>query len=426
MIYIFGFFKKKKQEEKQEDVLLNRHCVVDTTFIRSQIDEEMYLNFAISSCFNEITRSFKTLEFGVYKVKNDNYKKSGSFSAKKIGRTIKRPNPHTTFSGIIDSYLAGIYFNGNCLLRKIPGVMNDDLYVYNNSYYQITRNPRTMVIEAIETANIVFSGNDLKNFKPISEFNYKSQVQGIDKGVAKTKCLEPIKKLINGSLAYNISVMNNGGFLGGFLNFKISPEDVTEREKENARKEFKEKYSGVGNAGKPFLTWGDATYQQTGTTPKDLDFTESMVQMQKNICRVMGVPETLIIGDNSSYNNTLEFKKKLYTELVIPLAKEFCEHLTELFRNDLAEDEELYFSTSNIKVLQSDTFIEIEKLVNSLTGVCTVNGIIKKINDKYQMELEDLGEQGNVVLTKYNYTLEDVGGKLEFNTTPNSEEDSAE
>lgn len=399
---------------------------MQSQFINSSIDEDMYLNFAISSCFDEISRSFKTLEFGVYKNKGGNYIKSNSQVAKRVARTIKRPNQFTGFSGIIDSYLVGIYYNGNCLFRRIKGTMSDDLYVYNNSFFEIQRNERNLTIEAITTNSVKFTGDELEDFKLVTEFNNRSQIQGIDNGVPKIKCLEPIKKLLNGSLAYSISIMKNAGSLGGFLNFNESAQDVTENTKQLTREAFKREFAGIDNAGKTILTWGGANYQPIGTTPKDLDYINSIKELQKIVCRKMGVPETLIIGDNSSYNNTIEFKKKLYTELIIPLAKEFCEHLTELFRRELADDEEIYFSTSNIKVLQADIFNEIRDLVDSLTGVCTVNNIIKIINDKYQLELEELGEIGETVLTKFNYTLDDVASKLSFDDEPNKVEDSDE
>lgn len=304
--------------------------------------------------------------------------------------------------------------------------MSDDLYVYNNSFFEIQRNERNLTIEAIITNSVKFTGDELDDFKLVTEFNNRSQIQGIDNGVPKIKCLEPIKKLLNGSLAYSISIMKNAGSLGGFLNFNESAQDVTENTKQLTREAFKREFTGIDNAGKTMLTWGGANYQPIGTTPKDLDYINSIKELQKIVCRKMGVPETLIIGDNSSYNNTIEFKKKLYTELIIPLAKEFCEHLTELFRRELADDEEIYFSTSNIKVLQADIFNEIRDLVDSLTGVCTVNNIIKIINDKYQLELEELGEIGETVLTKFNYTLDDVASKLSFDDEPNKVEDSDE
>lgn len=418
---MFNFFKKETAK-----INLGYNPFYHSKFVNAQIDKEMYMNFAISSCFDEISRSFKSLEFGVYKNKNGNYIKSNSYEAKKIKKTIKKPNPHINFSLLTDSYLTAIYFSGNCLIRRVRGVINDDIYIYSNGYFQVDRFPDSLLIKSIRVGDQVFSGDELKDFKLITEFNPFLHLQGVANGRARLESLEPIKKLINGTVAYNISIMMNGGSLGGILNFDEPSTDSTQGFKEMLIEQFKSLYTGAGNAGKIFLSWGKSNYQPVGTTPKDLDYIDSIKELQKIVCRKMGVPETLIIGDNSSYNNTLEFKKKLYTELIIPLAKEFCEHLTSLFQDTLAEDEEFYFSTSNIKVLQPDVAKEIKELTEALTGFCTVNNIIKIINDKYQMELEDIGEQGNVVLTKYNYSLKDVGYSEEPQTEPNSEGDSGE
>lgn len=427
-IKLFNFLKNKrfnKELNSGDNLNTGFNMFYRNKYINSKIKEEMYLNFAISSCFHEILRSFKTLELGVYKNKNGNYVKSNSREARKINKTLNKPNQFMNYSMMCEAYLTSIYFSGNCLIRRIRGVLSDDLYIYTNGFYQVEREQNSLFIKSIRIGDITFTGDTLKDLKIISEFNYKTFLQGVDNGRPKLEPLEPIKQMINGTLAYNISVLTNGGSVGGIYSLGLEdPNDLSEKEKEKIKDDFYSNYSGAGNAGKTLISWLKGTYTPLGTVPKDLDYVNSLKEMQKVVCRLMGVPETLIIGDNSSYNNTLEFKKKLYTELIIPLGKEFCEHLTDLFNDTLAEDEEIYFSTANIKVLQSDMTREIKELVEALTGVCTVNNIIRIINDKYQLELEDLGEQGDIVLTKYNFSLKDVG--FDDSDTPNVEVDSDE
>lgn len=406
-IKILGYEIKKSVQSVAIGNMLSQQL----QFINSSVDEQMSLNFAIASCFNEISRSFKSLQFGVYKNEKGDYKKSNSMVAKRLDKMIKEPNHLCNWQQIIESYLSSIYFNGNCLMRKIPsvtGLGKDDFYIYMNNNYIIEREKNTLAIKRIVIGGDIFEGDDIENFKIVTEFNPLSVLAGTRNGTARAEQLQPIKRLINATIAYNESVVKNGGSLGGVLGVE---QPMPEKSFKEFTKSFIDKFTGSGNAGRPLVANSKINYTPMGTAPKDLDYVESIKEMQKIVCRLMGVPETLIIGENSSYNNSLEFKKKMYTELVIPLAEEFCQHLTFLFRKELADNEEFYMSTSNIKCLQSSMTLEIQQLVASLSGICTINNVIRVINDKYQLELEELGKDGEVVLVASNMmTLNDVIG----------------
>ena len=385
-----------------------------SNYINSYVDEELYMNFAVNTVFDVVVKSFKGLEFGIYKKESNNsrntYIKSTTPGATKLSKTIDTPNPLCNFSAIVESYLMSKYFVGTCLLRKVRGTFSDDLYVYNNNFFEVERDKLTLVISKIKIGNREFSGDELKDFKLVAEFNFRSRLQGTDEGIGRLKFVEPIKKIINGLIAHNIAILKNGGNLNGFMTVGNNGEDkISLKQQEETRKQFEQRYGGAGNSGKLGLFFGDVKYQATGTSPKDLDFMNSINEMQKIICRAMGVPEALIFSDNSSYNNTLEYKKYLYTETVIPLAKEFCEHLNYLFKDTLADNEEFYFSTADIKALQSSMAQEIDLLSKSLSGYVTINNFIAIVNDKYQLGLESLGVKGDVVLINSSQiSLEDL------------------
>lgn len=413
IIKIFGLeIRKASKTENKDSPVLGSINPYLYRVISSMINTSMRENFAIDTCFTEITEAFKNLEFGVYKKQGKDYVESSTKEAKRIKQSIDKPNHLYDFNEFIDVYLNAIYFSGSCLLRRVPsisGIGKDDLYIYINNSYQVERDQRTLEIKSFTVQGRKYSGDELKNFKLVNNFNFTAEIQGIKQGMPLTRSLEPIKNLINGAIAYNVSVMEHGGSLGGVIGIDEGENRSTPDRREKFEKEFNDKFTGTKNAGKVFIGWGKTNYTPLGTTPKDLDYVSSLQEMQKITCRQMRVPEVLIMGDNASYNNGDAFKKKMYTELIIPLARRFCSHLTYLFQDVLQENEEFYFDTSGISVLQNDNFAAIQTLVNSLMGIATINKIIEIVNNHFQLGLTDLGEQGDVVLTASNYmSLKDI------------------
>lgn len=129
----------------------------------------------------------------------------------------------------------------------------------------------------------------------------------------------------------------------------------------------------------------------------------------------MGVPEALIMSENSSYNNLEGFKKKIYQDTIIPFANKICEELTELFRDELGEGEEIQINTSNIKALQIGISEEIKKWAEALDGKITTNEFIEFINKAFDLAIPTLkGGEGNRVLVSSNMMfLDELGANYE-------------
>lgn len=413
IIKIFGLEIRKAAKNNNTSPVLSGFNPYMYEFMKSMLDTSMRENFAVDTCFNEIAEAFKNLEFSVYIKEGKDYIESTSKEAKRLNLSINKPNHLYDFNEFIDVYLNAIYFSGSCLLRRIPsvsGLSKDDIYIYINNSYQIERDRITLEILSIAVQGKKYSGEDLKYFKLVNNFNFTAEIQGTKQGMPLSRSLEPIKNLVNGAIAYNVSVMEHGGSVGGVYVHDIENQNLKKEDKEAIEKKFADNFTGVKNAGKITHVFGKGTYTPFGTTPKDLDYVSSLQEMQKIVCRQMRVPEVLINGDNASYNNGDAFKKKMYTELIIPLAKRFCSHLTYLFQDILSDNEEFYFDTSNIAVLQNDNFAAIQTLVNSLMGITTINKIIEIVNNHFQLGLSDLGVGGDVVLTQTNLMLlDDVG-----------------
>lgn len=390
------FFTK---EEKVPQINLDNAWLSFLNSVSTEINKSLYYNYAINSGLQNISRGCKSLEFGVYIKKNRTFEKSESENAKYLEKTIKQPNNLHNWNLLIDSFVFGIFLNGSLLFRRVEGIKKDDIFIYNNQYFQVNRNNENLEIESIVFSNKMVSGDMLKNYVIANEFNPSSILQGTENGVPRAAALEPIKKLMNGIISYNVNYMEHGGLLAGILN--IAMERVpTESEKEKYDRQFKDSFTGTKNAGKIKITYGkDSSFTPiNATNPRDLDYVEGLKELEKKVALGLGIPLPLVSSDSSTYNNLETAKKTLYEDTVIPLMKEFCGYLNKIFEDSLSEGEEFYFDESAIKSLQIDLSNNVKNTVSALTGLATVNGVIRVINSMYNLNLEELGDQGEVVL----------------------------
>lgn len=407
---MFKGIKKFFVKEDTPQINLDNAWLSFLNGVSTEINKSLYFNYAINSGLQNITRGCKSLEFGIYTKEDKTFKKSTSKQAKYLEQTIKRPNNLHNWNLLIESFVYGIYLNGSLLFRRVEGLYKDDLFIYNNQNFQVTRDNNTLEITSINFSNMHVEGYMLKNYVVASEFNPTSILQGTENGIPRAAALEPIKKLMNGIIAYNVNYMEHGGLLAGILNIAME-RSPTPAEEEKYDKKFKDSFTGVKNAGKIKLVYGTGSSFTpiNATNPRDLDYVEGLKELEKKVALGLGIPLPLVSSDSSTYNNLETAKKSLYEDTVIPLMKDFCEHLNNLFKDKLSEDEEFYFDESAIKPLQIDLANNIKNTTTALTGITTVNGLIKAINSMYNLNLEDLGDKGEVVLVPGSYVnLEDM------------------
>lgn len=402
---IFSLFNKAdKTEDKTKQINIDASLNLFNEYVNSQMDKELYLNYAINTCMQKIERGCLNIELGIYKKTAD-----GIFEQVKspLEQLLNEPNSINSWSSFIKAYVNGIYLSGSVLIRRIRGISKDDIYVYNNQSFKISRDEDTLRITSIIFNNgMEFAGEELNDFVLVQEFNTEAILQGTMQGKGKAMVLEPLKRLINGTIAYNVSYMEHGGTLEGIINFP-QKHQLTEIQKDRLKNKFDDRYTGAKNARKIEMTFEEQSPQYLGinaTIPKDLDYVESLKEMEKKIALNLGIPLPLVTSDGATYNNLSEAKAELYRETIIPLMKELCWNLNKLFKDSLKDGEEFYFNESSIKALQYDLAENLKKTVDSLTGIATINDVIRITNGMFGLDLVDLGEKGETVLVSSGYT----------------------
>lgn len=373
--------------------------------------KQAYENPFIQAPFHEFVTDLKALKFEVYK----DDKLSESMGAKFVMASLDRPNKELSFSDFIEAIATYLIFGGRCLLYKTQGILSRDIYIYSPDSFQIYRNESNLQIDRIELGNTSITGKELDNYHIIKTFDPGDKIAGKGNGYSKIKPLAMVGDMLNFLLIHNCTLLKNGGRTSGIYTL---PQDTTKAQIDEIKRVFSSQ-NGAREAGKvAFVKSGSGTFTPFSTNPKDLDWVNGMIELQKIICRVMGVPEALVMNENSTYNNLEGFKKKVYEDTIIPFANKLCEELTYFFKNDLEAGEKISINTSNIKALQVDLWDKIKKCAESLEGKVTINNFIVIINTTFDLAIPTLkGEEGNKVLVSSNMMfLDELGVSYEPKT----------
>lgn len=331
-------------------------------------------------------------------------------TAKFVMNSLKRPSKELSYADFMEAMATYLVFGGRFLLYKTKGILSRDIYIYSPNSFVIRREDDGIYIKSIDLGGNEITGDELKQYHLVKTFDPKDCIAGYGNGYSKIKPLAMVGDMLNYLMEHNNSLLKNGGRATGVFSV---PETAGRDEVEEIKNSMKSE-TGSNNAGNVWFLRGDMKFTPFNTNPKDLDWVQGMIELQKIICRVLGVPEALIMAENSSYNNLEGFKKKVYQDTVIPFANKLCEELTELFRDDLGEGEEIVVNTANIKALQVDVGKEIEQFAKALDGKISINNFIKFINNSFELAIPPVpGEEGEKILVSSNMMfLDEIGGTV--------------
>lgn len=115
-------------------------------------------------------------------------------------------------------------------------------------------------------------------------------------------------------------------------------------------------FAGADSAGKIPILEAGLTWQNTGYSPGDMDWSTMLTMSTRDICKVFNVPPELV-GDatQKTYSNYREARQALYTETVLPLMDWICDELTGWLAPQYGGDITISYDTSGIEALAEDT-----------------------------------------------------------------------
>lgn len=355
-------------------------------------------------------KACQNIELAVYKKTKEGKEKIDNHVLSSIFSMI---NKNTSFNDFIDYFLVWYEgFDNGVLLEVVPGLKGytPDLYIHNPQNFSIFYNGTE--IEKIEILNPARSivEDELNNFMWIRSPNYNNVKDGlsgmsITTGYSKHNAFAIWGAYVNKAWEWNWSLAKNLGKPGGIL----STEGYVDGED---RKEIRDKYTvsngGANQAGKPLVLGSGLKYQDTSRAPIDTDWSTGEQKAYERTAIATGVPAELVGGGESTYQNRKHAKKELYQDEIIPFFNNLVSWLEYLFKDYLKENEFLDYDLSNIVELKTD-ITEVISNLDSIKNRITVNEYRRFLSKLTDIELEDLGEKGDVVLVSAgDVTLDEV------------------
>ncbi len=134
----------------------------------------------------------------------------------------------------------------------------------------------------------------------------------------------------------NKAMLENGMTPSGVL---WTDSEVGDTAFKRLQDQFKEKYVGAKNNGKPLLLEGGLKWQGTSFSPRDMEFVSGKRLSQLDICQVLRVPPQIIgIEGSQTFANYEQARAAFYEDEVIPMVNSLLSNLMRWLKKDFKLD----------------------------------------------------------------------------------------
>ena len=383
--------------------LLKKMCSVvyggESPFDRDEYMATIPQQEAFMIAMKKKIKACQNIEFSIYKKTADGKEQ---LSKHTLSNLFKMINQNTSFNDFIDYFLVWYegYDNG-VLLEVVKGLSNfcPDLYIHSPKNFTVHyEGSRISRIELMNPHKNI-TGEELDNFLWVRSPNYENIKDGISglgvtTGYSKNNAFAIWGAYVKKAWEWNWSLAKNLGKPGGIL----STEGYVDKED---RKEISDKYTasngGANHAGKPLVLGSGLKYQDTSRAPIDTDWCTGEQKAYERTAIAAGVPAELVGGGESTYQNRKHAKKELYKDEIIPFFNNLKNWLNYLLRDYLKEGEFIDYDLTGIDELKED-ISEVIKNLEPIKNRVTINEYRKFLSKMTDIELEDLGEKGDVIL----------------------------
>lgn len=183
------------------------------------------------------------------------------------------------------------------------------------------------------------------------------------------------------ALRYNRHALENGGSLGGILQFD---EDVTleDDQVKEIRRRFEERHMGLSNAERLAILTGKFKFIETGKSAKDMQYSTTIDKSLEDIARPFGAPLLFLgVADHSALSRATVLVEKglLYHRTVIPFSRRLAAVLTRIVRRF---DPELYcwWDFSKVDALKED---ESDRIARA-KGMLDLGYTLDAVHEQYE------------------------------------------
>lgn len=170
------------------------------------------------------------------------------------------------------------------------------------------------------------------------------------------------------SKQHNQSVLENGANPGGLLIDKGGTEPWTAEEEEEFVDRWEQRHRGPGNRGELAILTGSLEYVNTGMSPRDMDYLESIRYNREEVFGSMRVPKSVAgITDQLNYATQLGQDFNFWDKCLIPEVRYFEDLLDGTIFFNQTDDVVGAFDLSGVEALRQSLVDKIE-VVDRLTS----------------------------------------------------------
>lgn len=267
---------------------------------------------------------------------------------KKLNRLISvEPNPFQDIS----------VFKRNCYLDLL---LDGNVFIYydGTSLYHLPAN-RVKIVPDEKNFIKYFVFDNKVEYSPDEMFYIRdNSFKSIYRGTSRLKTIKSEMDLLTNLKSFQANFFNEGAVPGLVLE---CPSTLSDRLKNRLKLAWAREYRPKTGGRRPMILDGGMKLNSLSNINfRDLDFNNSVIELEKGIYKSLGIPPALIDGGNNA--NIRPNLRLYYLETVLPTVKKFNEALTHFFGFELEED------IASISAMQP----ELKELAQFATGL--VNG----------------------------------------------------
>lgn len=363
-----------------------------------EIDEEKAMSIpTFEACVNIIANTIAQLDFKLIKHEDKN-----NIEIKDDHRLYLlniEPNAEMTASTFKKALIRDYLLYGAGIVK-----IDRDLNYINELYYLPSNQTSTKVYTYDGYKR--YSKLTLQNVYGITEFNDYDLMRVLrdsPNGFTGKGILDENKKLLEVALKelnYSNDILKNSAMPTGALVF---PEKLSDEAFARVASSWKELYSGSQNVGRTAILEGGADYKQINLDPNKLQLSDMKKSLVSEICKVFGVPESMINDSANKYNSNEQNNIYFLQYCLSPIISSFEATVN---KNLLLESEkgtyEFVIDTTNIiRLTQGELIDVISKEYNN--GLISFNEAREKLNKEVADNSDDYYCMSlGTVLYKYN------------------------
>jgi len=297
-------------------------------------------------------------------------------------KTWAKPNPEFSGQDNMEFLIGHLALIGNSYLRPIRDSQMIPQEYWIELPHQIAPIPskdRTKWIDGYE-----FNINGRKQTLPPEAFIHFKQFDpgNLYIGMGAVEVAGRVIDTYNESVdTRKVTLQNRGAKTGIFKPKELMSPELADK----TFQRIKELFYSKSKRGEPWLLPNDLDFIDTSTTPVELDYNQSELQLIMQIAAAIGIdPWWLGLRQHSSYNNVKEARKSLYEDAVIPILDDIKATLN-LKVAPLYGDIEITYDTSNVAALRED----FGQKVTQAQTLWNMGVPFEQINDKLEMGFEE-------------------------------------